>query len=163
MGLGRGRYRWVTPAERAAIAAGFGAGASVREMVGCFGVSRTTACRIRDQAALARRRVEHSRWRLSFAEREEIFAGICRGQSDSEIARGLGRHRSTIGREIARCGGRRRYRPLRAERFAERRARRPKPTKLAACPALLAAVEDGLERCWSPQQIAARLRVEHPD
>ena len=32
--------------------------------------------RIANAAALARRRVSHSRWRLSFAEREEIFAGV---------------------------------------------------------------------------------------
>jgi transposase, IS30 family len=74
----------------------------------------------------------------------------------------LGRHRSTIGREIARCGGRKRYRPLRAERIAGQLARRPKPTKLRGCPRLLAAVEEGLGRRWSPQQIAARLRVDHP-
>jgi len=162
MAVGREPYRWVTPSERAAIAAGFGAGASVREMVVAFGVSRTTACRIRDQAALARRRVGHSRWRLSFVEREEIFAGICGGESDSQIGRRLGRHRSTIGREIARCGARRGYRPLRAERIAEQLARRPKVTKLAGCPRLLAAVEEGLARRWSPQQIAERLRVDHP-
>jgi IS30 family transposase len=99
---------------------------------------------------------------LSFAEREEIFVGVCRGESDSAIGRRLGRHRSTIGREIARCGGRRRYRPLRAERLAGQAARRPKATKLAGCPRLLAAVEDGLARRWSPQQIAERLRVDHP-
>jgi IS30 family transposase len=159
----RGPYRWLRPAERAVIAARFGAGAGVREVMAEFGVPSTTACRIRDEAALARRRVGHSRRRLSFAEREEVFAGICRGDSDSEIGRALGRHRSTIGREIARCGGRRRYRPLRAERVAERLARRPKATKLAGCPRLLAAVEEGLGRRWSPQQIAARLRLDHPD
>jgi transposase, IS30 family len=103
--------------------------------------------------------VWHSPHRLSFVEREEVFAGICRGESDSVIARRLGRHRSTIGREVGRCGGRGRYRPLRAEWLA----RRPKPTKLAGCRRLLAAVEQGLERRWSPQQIAARLRLEHPD
>ena len=54
------------------------------------------------------------------------------------------------------------YRPLRAERLAGQLARRPKPTKLAACPELLAAVEAGLKQRWSPQQIAARLRRDHP-
>jgi IS30 family transposase len=100
---------------------------------------------------------------LSFGEREEIFAGICGGESDSQIARRLGRHRATIGREIARCGDRQRYRPLRAERIAVQLARRPKQTKLAGCPRLLAAVQDGLARRWSPQQIAARLRHDHLD
>ncbi|MDA0174905.1 IS30 family transposase, partial [Solirubrobacter taibaiensis] len=163
-GVGRlGRlYSWLTPAQKVAVAAGFAAGASVDEMAEAFGVSRTTVCRVRDQAALARRRVGHSRWRLSFAEREEIFDGVLQGLSDSEIARGLGRHRSTIGREIARCGGRARYRPLRAERLAQQLARRPKQAKLAACPELLAAVEAGLLARWSPEQIAARLKRDHP-
>src|SRR3954454_6241748 len=162
MAGGTGAFRWLTPVERAAIAARFRAGARVADVVVEFGVPRTSAARIRDADALARRRVWHSPHRLSFVEREEIFAGICRGQSDSEIARGLGRHRSTIGREIARCGGRRRYRPLRAERRAGQCARRPKASKLAGCPRLLAAVEAGLARRWSPQQIAARLRVDYP-
>jgi IS30 family transposase len=153
----------LTPIERAVVAARFVAGASVKEVGGEFGVPSTTARRIRDEAALARRRVGHSPRRLSFAEREEIFAGICRGQSDSEIARSLGRHRATIGREIGRCGGRQRYRPLRAERIAQRLARRPKATKLAGCPRLLTAVQAGLERCWSPQQISQRLKRDHPD
>jgi IS30 family transposase len=159
--LGR-LYSWLTPTQKEAVAAGFARGASVNEMAAAFGVSRTTVSRVRDQAALARRRVWHSPHRLSFEEREEIFDGVLRGQSDSEIARRLGRHRSTIGREIARCGGRVRYRPLRAERLAGQLARRPKQAKLAACPELLAAVEAGLEQRWSPEQIAARLRRDHP-
>src|SRR3954471_21618758 len=134
----RGPFRWLTPVERAAIAARFRAGARVADVVVEFGVPRTSAARIRDADALARRRGWHSPHRLSFVEREEIFAGICRGESDSESARRLGRHRSTIGREIRGCGGRRRYRPLRAERFAERLARRAKQTQLAACPELFA-------------------------
>jgi transposase, IS30 family len=155
--------RWLTASERAAVATRFSVGASVGEVMGEFGLASTTARRIRDEAALARRRTSHSPHRVSFVEREEIFAGICRAESDSEIARRLGRHRSTIGREIARCGGRERYRPLRAERIAGRLARRPKPTKLAACPRLLAAVQEGLGRRWSPQQIALRLTVDHRD
>jgi hypothetical protein len=86
---------------------------------------------------------------------------------DGQVAgssRVLGRHRSTVGREIRRCGGRRgQYRPLKAERVAERLAGRPKPTKLSVCPALVAAVERGLGDRWSPQQISARLKVDHPD
>jgi IS30 family transposase len=140
------------------------AGASLQEVMVEFGVSHTSARRLRDEVALMRRRVGHSPHRLSFEERERIFVGICEGESDSEIARALGRHRSTIGREIRRCGGQRRhYRPLRAERVAELRAARPKPTKLSVCPELVVAIERGLAKRWSPQQISARLKEDHPD
>jgi len=157
-----GVYRWVTPCERVEVVARVRAGATLREVGAVFGVSHVTVWRIVNAAALVGRRVDHSPWRLSCAEREEIFVGIVRGERDSEIARRLGRHRCTIGREIARCGGRAGYRPMRAEQLTGQRARRPKASKLAACPELLAAVQDGLGRRWSPQQIAARLRVDHP-
>jgi IS30 family transposase len=128
-----------------------------------FGVRRSTAYRLRDEAALLRRRVGYSPHRLSFEERERIFVGIHLGESDSEIARALGRHRSTVGREIGRCAQRRRYRPLKAERTAARLAGRPKATKLSMSPRLVAAIHDGLGRRWSPEQISARLKVEYPD
>jgi IS30 family transposase len=100
---------------------------------------------------------------LSFGERERISRGIAAGECDAEIARALGRHRSTVGREIRRCGGRRYYRALRAERRAADRARRPKPGKLSSLPRLRAAVDAGLLACWSPEQISARLKLEYPD
>ncbi len=158
----RGHYRLLTPTERAAIEARFRAGARVREVMAEFGVPHTSACRMQNEAALTRRRAVCSPHRLSFEERERIFVGVCRGESDSEIARALGRHRSTVGRELRRCTERRQYRPLKAERVARRLSRRPKPTKLQSFPRLLSAVEDGLERRWSPQQISSRLKLDHP-
>ena len=161
---GRRRYRLVLPPERAAVVARLRAGVRLLDVVAESGISYTSVRRIRDEAALVGRRVEHSARRLSFEERERIFVGICEGQSDSEIARAVGRHRSTVGREIRRCGGRRRdYRPLKAERIAQRLAARPKATKLSGSERLVAAVERGLERCWSPQQISTRLKADHPD
>jgi transposase, IS30 family len=159
----RGRYWLLTPTERAAIVARFREGALVREVMAEFGVPRTSLWRIQDEAALTRWRVVASPRRLSFEERERIFVGVCQGESDSEIARALGRHRSTVGREIRRCAERRAYRPLRAERTARLLARRPKPTKLSRSARLVAMVEQGLVRRWSPQQISARLRVDHLD
>jgi IS30 family transposase len=52
---------------------------------------------------------------------------------------------------------------VRAEQRAQRCARRPKAGKLAGAAGLLAAVEQGLEQRWSPEQISARLRQDHPD
>jgi IS30 family transposase len=59
----------------------------------------------------------------------------------------LGRHRSSVGREIRRCGdGLRQYRPLQAGRVARRLARRAMATKLSLSPRLVAAIERRLER-----------------
>ena len=161
--MGRRRYRWVRPDERVRIAGRLRAGTRVRVLASEFGCSERTVQRIGEQSALVGRRAAHSAHRLSFGERERISRGIAAGESDSEIAGVLGRHRSTVGREIRAGGGRRAYRALAAERGAQRRSRRPKPGKLASSPRLLAAVESGLRARWSPQQISRRLRIDYPD
>src|ERR1700721_2420891 len=73
---------------------------------------------------------------LSLEERIEVRVGLEAGCSLREIARRLGRHPSTISREVAVNGGRDAYRPVSAARRAQEAARRPKVTKLAANPAL---------------------------
>jgi IS30 family transposase len=100
---------------------------------------------------------------LSFEDREAISRGLAAGDSARQIAREIGRSASTVTREIAANGGRARYRAIRAHRRAGEFRRRPKPRKLERCPQLRRKVEEGLARRWSPQQISARLRAEHPD
>jgi len=100
---------------------------------------------------------------LSVAEREEIRVGIVSGATDADIARALGRHRGSIGREIAANGGRGAYRAHDAERRAARAARRPKPGWTQTRPELWAEVVALLRtKKWSPEQIARRLRRDHP-
>jgi len=101
--------------------------------------------------------------RLSAEERVEIRLGLERGWSLRRIAAAVGRSPSTVSREVAANGGRGRYAPMAAHRRAAGAARRPKPTKLAAVPALRERVVADLERLWSPEQIADRLRVEFAD
>ena len=100
---------------------------------------------------------------LSLAEREEIALGVGRGEAAIVIARRLGRSTSTVTQELARNGGRRGYRAACADERALERARRPKPAKLVRCPRLRGEVERRLRERWSPQQIAARLRIDFPD
>lgn len=159
----RKRYRWLCPGERERVLERLRAGDPVLEIAAAFDVGKMTVYRIRDHAALAGRRVSHSGWRLSYEERAQIAARLELDQGVREIAAVLGRSPSTISREIARNGGRARYRSLRAEQRAQRCARRPKATKLSGRPRLLAAVEEGLEGFWSPEQISARLKHDHPD
>ena len=98
---------------------------------------------------------------LSPAEREEIRAGLERGETLTTIAAGLGRATSTVSREVKANGGRDGYRALAANTRAGQRARRPKTPKLA-CPRLAAQVTEWLTMWWSPVEIARRLRLEHP-
>jgi IS30 family transposase len=85
---------------------------------------------------------------LSFAEREEIAILRSGGCGVREIARQLGRSPSTVSRELRRNaatrGGRLEYRASTAQWHADRRARRPRPAKLAVNPALRRYVQDRL-------------------
>jgi IS30 family transposase len=101
--------------------------------------------------------------RLSFAEREEISRGLAAGRSLRVIAAELDRAPSTISREVAGNGGRRRYRATLADQAAWAKATRPKACKLATNPVLAGIVAAKLQRRWSPEQIAGWLKLTYPD
>lgn len=100
---------------------------------------------------------------LSVMEREEISRGVAAGESLRSIAGRLGRAPSTVCREVTRNGGRHRYRAQRADRAAQRRAKRPKVSKLAHNSSLRGLVEEKLAAWWSPQQISGWLTDAYPD
>jgi len=85
---------------------------------------------------------------LSFAEREEIAILQAGGRSIREIAAHLGRSPSTISRELRRNASTRsgglEYRATTAQWHADRRAKRPKVSKLAANRRLREYVQDRL-------------------
>jgi IS30 family transposase len=102
---------------------------------------------------------------LSLEERIVLADMRLAGASMRKIAAELGRSASTVSREIARnahpTGGG--YRPYAADVRARERRLRPRTGKIAACPRLRAAVQDKLDDRLSPEQIAARLRRDHPE
>jgi IS30 family transposase len=109
--------------------------------------------------------VEYSGRYLDRDERYELARLLESGCSQREAARRLGRSASTICREVARnrdprTGG---YQPERAHTMAWQRQRRPKASKIGSNPALRDAVQDLLNQRLSPEQVAGRLRLVHPD
>lgn len=101
---------------------------------------------------------------LNLTERCTIADLRTAGLSCRQIAVELGRSPSTISREIARhSDDQGRYQPHAGDLLAAANRARPKQGKLVAEGPLRAAVENGLDQQWSPEQIAARLRAEHPD
>ena len=98
--------------------------------------------------------------RLCLDERARIEAMSHAGFCSAEIAQRLGRHRSTIRRELARGGGAHRYRAVVAQRSADAGAARPKPCKLARDAQLASAVQERLAQRWSPHAISADLRAQ---
>jgi IS30 family transposase len=115
-------------------------------------------------AALPARQEPSARF-LSVEERVVIADLLLAGRSMRSIAAELGRAPSTISREIARnCYLRdREYRPYAADRKAIARRARPRSGKIAACLRLREAVQEMLDDRLSPEQIAARLRRDHPE
>lgn len=103
--------------------------------------------------------------RLSLQEREEMSRLLASGKNLAEIARTLGRHRSTIGREIS--GGscnRYTYRAVRAEKRAQRNASSRKFGKRVMLLhfELKRYVIAKLRLRWSPKQIAESLKRAYP-
>jgi len=101
---------------------------------------------------------------LTYAEREQIALGRAAGESIRAIAARLGRSPSTVSRELRRnAGGNGAYRATVAHALAYGRASRPKPAKLRTNLVLRKHVEHDLEKRYSPEQIAGRLRLAFPD
>ena len=152
-------YRRFTDIEKAEIWERLEAGESSRSVASSFGCFHSTVRQMVVRTGGARpavRRVRGSA--LTLAEREEISRGLAAGQSCRAISARLGRAPSTITREVGGSGGRARYRAHAGERRARRRARRPKPAKLAVRPGLRLEVETKLALRWSPQQISRWLQ-----
>lgn len=104
-----------------------------------------------------------SRLALSFAEREDISRGLSAGYSFRSIALSIGRSVSTVSREVARNGGRTRYRANEADRRAWRESSRLKPCRLAESKPLQQLVAEKLQLEWSPEQISGWLKRQNPD
>ena len=124
--------------------------------------------------------------RLTFEERLRIEVLWADGRSIPAIAQAIGRHRSSVHREVTRNNS---YRhglknPVRrtssnvtglggvyrwgyvaawAHEEARLRARRPRAARCAPGTELRKQVLHGLRARWSPKQIAGRLRLDFPD
>jgi transposase, IS30 family len=107
--------------------------------------------------------VTYSARYLDREERYELARLREAGLSVRAVAGRLGRSPSTVSRELARNagpgGG---YQPERAHRLAWERQRRPKPSRLAGDRVLRAAVQEMLDRRYSPEQVSGRLKVLFP-
>jgi IS30 family transposase len=97
------------------------------------------------------------------AEREDISRGIAADDSARSIAARIGRAPSTVSREITRHGGRSSYRATDADEVAWESTLRPKPCVLALNGTLRNIVARKLGLDWSPEQVAAWLKLEYPD
>ena len=151
------------PHERARIRALYQEGHSRKEIAATLGPSYTQVVSVLKVSIAAGEGFYcPSPARLSLTDREEIRAGLARGETFKAIAGRLGRAPSTICREVARNGGRAQYRAVWAHKRAAWCAERPKVAKLEANAVLRKVVVERLSRCWSPEQIATSLRLEHP-
>jgi len=96
-------------------------------------------------------------------ERNVIYRMRFQGYSDAEIARCLGCHRATIGRECKRNASvEGRYDPANAQTLANSRRRAHLRQPKTGHRRLMAYVEDRLRHDWSPEQIAGRLEAQTP-
>jgi len=137
-----------------------------REIVELTGVAKGSVWRVlRPRGGVSRSedRLIDCPARLSLDDRVRIAVGLGLGESFTAIAAAIGRHVSTVSREVGGRAGRPGYHAEAAHRAACARRARPKITKLARNPELCQRVIDDLERWYSPQQIAFRLRQEFPD
>ncbi|TQN41623.1 helix-turn-helix protein [Blastococcus colisei] len=171
------------------------AGSATEQAAEAVGVSADTGQRwFRDGGGMAPMALtEPSDRFLTVAERETIDLCWAEGWPQADIAREIGRHPSTVSRELRRNRlegyprrpplpvgqrhrpgpapgtqgpGRRprlRYRAAPAQAKAEARGRRPKPSKIAEFPELQAYVQRQLKEGWSPEQITGRLVVDFLD
>jgi len=92
---------------------------------------------------------------LTQGQRYQISALLKIGQNQTEIAEVIGKHKSTISREVRRNRGQRGYRPKQAHQMSMDRQKKAKPRIQEATWGL---IESKLEEDWSPEQISDWLK-----
>jgi len=97
---------------------------------------------------------------LTLEDREEISRCLAMCLTNKEIAAHIERDESVVCREIARNGGREKYRAHRAQARAEEERCRPKARKMDADPVLRRRVVSGLRSGFSADQVAGRLKYD---
>jgi IS30 family transposase len=100
---------------------------------------------------------------LSLPDRLAIADGLAAKQTMTAIAAGIGKHTSTVSREIHAHSVNGLYLPYQADTAAAADRGRPKQSKLVTNQNLRQAVQDGLSRRLSPEQISHRLVKDFPD
>lgn len=99
---------------------------------------------------------------LSIIERSKLEVLHRQGRSSRAIAKELGRHPSTICRELDRVTSSHPYQAEQAQNaYEERRKASVSPGNWSD--ALAASLEEKLEATWSPEQITERFRIEGRD
>jgi IS30 family transposase len=161
--MGKRRTRF-TAAQRAVLWARFKAGDTLAEIAAALGRHPGTVQNVvRAAGGYAPPVRQRAAGALSASERETIARLLETGAGVRAIARALGRAPSTVSRELARNGGRARYRAVAAEARAWQQGARPKPSRLACSGRVRRLVAQQLARDWSPAQIAGWLRRTYPD
>lgn len=102
--------------------------------------------------------------KLTPGERDQLSRWKAQGVSNGECARRLGRHVSSIGREVKRNSFQGTYVAIHAQCQAQERAEKSAQGKHPLKnPEVYGYVTQHLREGWSPDQIAGRLKVEYPD
>ena len=96
--------------------------------------------------------------RLTAGERRLIYRWRRTGVTLREIGRLLGRHVSSISREVKRNVRLRGYRPRLAHALAQARAKRPNPRRFTQ--AVRTEFEARIQQGWTPDMISGRARLE---
>jgi transposase, IS30 family len=95
---------------------------------------------------------------LTFVERQLLYPLKRKGKSSTEIAKLIGRYRSTVCRELSRNSDQRGYRPQQAQRQADQRRLASRQPHKMNDPNVHQYVQEKLEQYWSPDQIAGRAK-----
>jgi len=97
---------------------------------------------------------------LSQNERYQIYALLRAGHTQTKIANILGRHKSTVSRELKLGTGLCSYRPKQACALAAKRAKRSR-NAVQIAPWVLSMAMHMLKLEFSPEQIAGKLPISH--
>ena len=100
---------------------------------------------------------------LTPEHRNQIQRGLNQGLSIRGVARQLGRSPSTVSREIRRGLVGKTYDAIRGREEAQSRRRKGARKLVEGAPLTNAVTHAILQRKWSPEQVAGRLRMDYPE